>query len=105
MASKSMIMLYFYSSKPDLAARPERMHVVALPDPDIGQFAHQPRLGHGEVLAGGHLHVRRFALEDMDAMPGKRRDGGVVGEIQGARRGRLSMRGQDQIEPERLRGL
>jgi hypothetical protein len=38
----------------------------------------------------------------MDAMPGKRRDGGIVGEIQGAGRGRFSMCGQDQIETERL---
>src|SRR6202047_3182524 len=102
MASKSMIMLYFYSSKIDVAARPERMHVVALPDPDIGEIAHQPRLGHGEVLAGGNLRVRCFPGEDMDAMPGPRRDGGIVGEIQSARRGRFSMRGQDQIETERL---
>src|ERR1700730_7932981 len=100
-----MIMFYFYSSKPDVAARPEGMHVVALPDPDIGQIADQPRLGHGEVLADGNLDVRRFALEYMDTMPGPRRDGGIVGEIQGAGRGRFSMRRQDQFETERLRRL
>src|SRR5205807_4473365 len=102
MANKPLIMPNFYAPKTDMTARPECMNVVALPDPDIGQIAHQPGLSHSEVVPGGNLHVRRFPCEDMDAMPGKRRDGGIIREIQGARRGRFSMCGQDQIETERL---
>ena len=83
MANKAMIMLYFYSAEPDMAARSERMHVVALPSPDIRESPHQPRLGDSEILAAGYFHVGILSRENMDRMAGPFGDGGVVGQVQG----------------------
>ena len=57
MANKSMIMRYLVSAEPDMVARSERMHIIALPDSDIGKIAEQPRLGDREILAGRNFHV------------------------------------------------
>ena len=57
MANKAMIMRYLVSAEPDMVARSERMHVIALPSSDIGQIAEQPRLGDRKILAGRNFQI------------------------------------------------
>ena len=102
MADKPMIVGNFYAAEPDMAARPERMHIIALPGSDIGQIAEQPRLGDRQILSGCNLHVYVLSGENMDAMVGPFGNSGVVGQIQDSHGGGIAMGGQNQVETKRL---
>ena len=80
------------AAEPDMIAVAEGMHVEAVAEAQVGQAGDPPRLGLGEILVGGELHVAAFSREccDLDARPFGQR--GVVGEIVAAFLGGALMR-------------
>src|ERR1700683_1197835 len=95
----------FHPAEPDMVARDESVDVKALADANVGGLMEQPRLGLGEVLRGGDLHIAGLALEYMRTVAGPFGDRRIVGEaLHAAARGG-EMRGQNEIEAKALRRL
>src|SRR5271166_102512 len=105
MSDKPMIVRYFQAAKPDVVARTESMHVIALTDPDILEIADEPRFGNREIFGAGDFHIACIPLKNMDAMSSPFGDGRIVGETVGACGGGLSMCGENEIKIKRLRRL
>src|SRR5664279_5580753 len=98
MADKTLIVHNFHPAEPDMIARPERVHIIALARADILQFADKSRFREAEVAGAGYLHIACISLKNMDAMTRPFGDGGVICEFDGTRGGGLSMRREDQFE-------
>ena len=105
MAGQPAVVRDLHAAEHDVIAVAEGVHVEAVAEPQVGEARDAPRLGPGEILGGGQLHVAAFAREHRDLEAGPFGERGVVGEIVAARRRGLAMRVEQRREREGLRRL
>ena len=81
------------------------MNVVAGAGPDIAEHGAEASFLADKIFRCRQLHVRRIAFKGRHRQSRPFRKRGIIGEIAAAIARRAAMGVENDIEPERLRGL